>query len=299
MTDRVLDLAERPASLRVSNSQLSVRFGKDEPITIPLSDLAVVIVSHPQVSFTHAVLSGLATAGAIFVTCDEKHLPVSMLLPLVSHSLQTERFAAQAALALPVRKRIWQQIARAKILAQARLLTERTGEDGGLGGLAGKVRSGDPSNLEARAARIYWQKIFGDTEFRRDREKEGLNACLNYGYAVLRAMVARAICGAGLHPSLSVHHHNRYDSFCLADDLMEPFRPVVDRVAARLREEHGAAVPLGRETKRVLLESLIARFEWKDESRTLFDWLGQSANSLAAAIEAGEAGAAKLVLPEL
>ena len=115
MTDRVLDISERPASLSVRNSQLSIRFERDEPVTIPLTDIAVVIVSHPQVSYTHAVLSGLALAGALFVTCDEKHLPVSMLLPLVTHSLQTERFAAQAALALPVRKRIWQQIARAKI----------------------------------------------------------------------------------------------------------------------------------------------------------------------------------------
>src|SRR5487761_636672 len=258
MTDRVLDLSDRPASLSVRNSLLWIRFGQEEPITIPLSDLAVVIVSHPQVSYTHAVLSGLAQAGAMFVTCDEKHLPVSMLLPLVTHSLQTERFAAQAGLALPVRKRIWQQIARAKIQAQARVLKERTGEESGLRALASQVRSGDPANLEARAARVYWQKIFGEIEFRRDREQDGLNACLNYGYAVLRAMVARAICGAGLHPSLSLHHHNRYDAFCLADDLMEPFRPVVDRVVALLRDERGPDVPLDRDAKKRILETLLA-----------------------------------------
>ena len=271
MTDRVLDLSERPASLSVRNSLLSIRFGQEEPITIPLSDLAVVIVSHPQVSYTHAVLSGLAMAGALFVTCDEKHLPVSMLLPLVTHSLQTERFAAQASLPLPARKRLWQQIARAKILAQARLLKQRTGSDGGLGGFASHVRSGDPANLEARAARVYWQKVFGEIEFRRDREQGGLNACLNYGYAILRAIVARSICGAGLHPSLSVHHHNRYDTFCLADDLMEPFRPVVDRVVAGLRDDRGADMPLDREARRRILEALLARFEWNEESRTLFD----------------------------
>jgi CRISP-associated protein Cas1 len=299
MTDRVLDFSDKPASLSVSNSLLSVRFGKEEPITIPLSDLAVVIVSHPQVHYTHAVLSGLALAGAMFVTCDEKHLPVSMMLPLVTHSLQTERFAAQAGLPLPVRKRLWQQIAKAKILAQARLLEERTGEGAGLAALAGKVRSGDPANVEARAARFYWQRVFGDFEFRRDREQEGLNACLNYGYSVLRALVARAICGAGLHPSLSVHHHNRYDTFCLADDLMEPFRPVVDRVAARLLDERGPAVPLDRDSKKILIEALLARFDWKDESRTLFDWLNKVAASLAESIDAGEAGAAKLFIPEL
>src|SRR5579862_3003217 len=124
MTDRVLDISEWPASLSVSNSLLTLRYGNEKPVTIPLSDLAVVIVSHPQVSYTHAVLSGLALVGAMFITCDEKHLPVSMLLPLVTHSLQTERFSAQAGLPVPVRKRLWQQIARAKILAQARLLKQ-------------------------------------------------------------------------------------------------------------------------------------------------------------------------------
>ena len=136
-------------------------------------------------------------------------------------------------------------------------------------------------------------------EFRRDREQDGLNACLNYGYAVLRAIVARAICGAGLHPSLSLHHHNRYDAFCLADDLMEPFRPVVDRVVAELRDDRGPDVPLDRESKRKILEELLGRFEAEGESRTLFDWIGRAAASLATAIEAGEAGAAKLFIPEL
>lgn len=299
MTDRILDISEHPASLSVRNSLLSIRCGQEEPVTVPLEELAVVIVSHPQVTYTHAVLSGLALAGALFITCDEKHLPVSMMLPLVTHSLQTERFAAQAGLPLPVRKRLWQQIARAKILAQARLLMERTGADNGLPALASQVRSGDPTNLEARAARVYWQKVFGEIEFRRDREMDGLNACLNYGYAVLRAIVARAICGAGMHPSLSLHHHNRYDTFCLADDLMEPFRPVVDRVVAGLRDDRGADVPPDRESKRRILEALLGRFEFEGESRTLFDWVRRMADSLAAAIEAGEAGAAKLSIPEL
>jgi CRISPR-associated protein Cas1 len=299
MTDRVLDISEHPASLSVRNSLLSIRCGQEEPVTVPLGDLAVVIVSHPQVSYTHAVLSGLALAGALFITCDEKHLPVSMMLPLVTHSLQTERFAAQAGLPIPVRKRLWQQIARAKILSQARLLVERTGTDHGLAGFAGQVRSGDPTNLEARAARVYWQSVFGEIEFRRDREMDGLNACLNYGYAVLRAIVARAICGAGMHPSLSLHHHNRYDTFCLADDLMEPFRPIVDRVVAGLRDERGADVPPDRESKRRILEALLARFEAEGESRTLFDWVRRMTDSLVLAIEAGEAGAAKLSIPEL
>ncbi len=156
-----------------------------------------------------------------------------MLLPLVTHSLQAERFAAQARLAAPVRKRAWQQIVQAKITAQGRLLKERTHNDHGLDAIAKSVKSGDTANVEARAARIYWGKLFGETVFRRDADGDGLNACLNYGYAILRAVVARSLCGAGLHPSLGIHHHNRYDAFCLADDLMEPFRPLVDREVAR------------------------------------------------------------------
>jgi CRISPR-associated protein Cas1 len=323
MTDRILDISDRPAFLSVRNSLLVIRFASGAPasppaerpsdeaaaapepewrhrgapkeeITIPLSDLAALIVSHPQVSYTHAVLSGLAATGALFIACNEKHLPAAMLLPLVTHSTQAERFAAQAQLSLPARKRLWQELVRAKLLAQARLLAERTGQDWGLEPMAGRVRSGDAGNLESLAARIYWRALFGD--FHRDPEAEGVNACLNYGYAVVRAVVARAICGAGLHPSLGVHHHNRYDAFCLADDLMEPFRPLVDRVVARLRDARGPEMALDKEAKRVLLEGVLARYVAEGESRTLFDWAARTASSLAAVVESREQ---KLFVPAL
>jgi len=264
--------------------------------TVPLADIAVLITSHPQISFTHAVLTGLAGAGGIFIACDEKHMPAAMLLPLATHSTQTERFAAQAELSQPARKRLWQQIVQAKLRAQAGLLLERTGRDWGLGPLVSRVRSGDTGNLEARAARIYWQALFGEDDFHRDPEGEGVNALLNYGYAVLRAVVARALCAAGLHPSLGVHHHNRYDAFCLADDLMEPFRPVVDRVVARLRDERGKEFPLDKESKRAILESLLGRFTAEGESRTLFDWTSRTASSLAGVIESK---ADKLEIPRI
>jgi CRISPR-associated protein Cas1 len=210
-----------------------------ETQTIPFADIAVLVTSHPQISFTQAALAGLAAAGGMLIVSNEKHLPAAMLLPLSTHSTQTERFARQAAVSLPTRKRAWQQIVQAKLRAQARLLEETTGADQGLRVMAAKVRSGDPDNLEAQAARIYWPALLGKDAsgepFRRDPEGEGINVHLNYGYAVLRAIVARALCASGLHPSLGVHHHNRYDTFCLADDLMEPFRPLVDRVVAGLR----------------------------------------------------------------
>src|SRR5579875_749035 len=307
MNERILDLSERPARLSVRNGRLVIDFvpsptaspdNRDpqsglraraaQEQTVPLADIAVVIAAHPQISFTQAVLAGLAEAGGIFIACNEKRTPCAMLLPLENHSTQTERFRAQADLPLPNRKRLWQQIVKAKVLAQAKLLKERTGEDWGLEMLAAGVRSGDPQNIEARAARIYWKNLFGEEDFRRNPEGEGLNPVLNYGYAVLRAICARALCAAGLHPSLGIHHHNRYDAFCLADDLMEPFRPVVDRVAAALRDARGADPGLGRGTKGAGRGALVARVSGNGESRTLFDWVNRTAQSLAAAIENGE-----------
>ncbi|HJT36296.1 MAG TPA: type II CRISPR-associated endonuclease Cas1, partial [Pirellulales bacterium] len=202
--------------------------------SVPLTEIAVLIAAHPQVTFTQAVLGGLAAAGGIFIVCDERWLPAGMLLPLRGHHLQARRFQAQAAVAAPVKKRLWQQIVRAKIETQAQALETLHGDSAGLRPLVPLVRSGDPENIEARAARIYWPLLFADESFRRQWEAGDQNRLLNYGYAVLRAIVARALCAAGLHPTLGLHHHNQYSAFCLADDLMEPFRPVVDIVVARL-----------------------------------------------------------------
>ena len=279
---------------RDPESGLRARSAQEQ--TIPLAEIAVLIAAHPQISFSHAVLSGLAEAGGMFIACNEKRMPCAMLLPLENHSTQTERFHAQANLPLPNRKRLWQQVVKAKIVAQARLLKEHTGQDWGLEMLAATVRSGDPQNVEARAARIYWKNLFGEDGFRRNPDGEGLNPPLNYGYAILRAITARALCAAGLHPSLGIHHHNRYDAFCLADDLMEPFRPLVDCAVAELREQHNGDPELDRETRRALLEALLARFAAEGESRTLFDWVSRTASSLAAAIESGEK---KLQIPLL
>ncbi len=279
---------------RPRDPESGLRARNTQEQTLPLADIAALIVSHPQVSYSHAVLSGLAAAGATFIACDVKHLPAAMLLPLVSHSTQTERFAAQVQMSLPTRKRAWQEIVRAKLLSQARLLEERTGKDWGLGPLAARVRSGDTGNLESQAARIYWPALFGD--FRRDPEGEGVNACLNYGYAIARAVVARALCGAGLHPSFGVHHHNRYDPFCLADDMMEPYRPLVDRVVARLRDERGPEVNVDKDSKRAILEGVLTRYSAEGESRTLFDWASRAAASLTAVIEGR---AEKLEVPVL
>lgn len=296
MTDRIIDLSEEPARLSVRNSLLVIGRNSDGEVTLPLADLAVLIVSHPQVTFTHAVLSGIAAAGGAFITCDGRHLPIGMLLPLVSHFVQAERFARQAQASLPTRKRLWKQIVRAKLRAQARLLSELRGDDMRLAELARRVRSGDPQNIEAQASRRYWPALFRDDEYRRGAEEDGRNSALDYGYAVLRAAVGRALCAAGLHPSLGLHHHNRYDAFCLADDVMEPFRPVVDAVVARRAEGQGFPERLDRDAKTALLEGLMGRFTIEGESRTLFDVVSRTAASLAA-VFAGERR--DLLLPDI
>ena len=295
MTDRILDVAERPARLRVENGLLVIEPDNADKTTLPLTDIAVLIVSHPQVSYTQAVLAGLARAGAAFVACDERHMPAAMLLPLERHSTQGERFQEQADAPLPTKKRLWQQIVQAKLRAQARVLANHAGGDHGLAAMAERVRSGDPENLEARAAQRYWPALFGP-DFRRNPDLEDQNAFLNYGYGVLRATVARAICSAGLHPCLGLHHHNRYDAFRLADDLMEPYRPLVDRAVFEWVKATGQVYPVDKHAKNALLLALTERIEQEGESRTLFDLLSRSAASLAA-VFMGERK--DLLLPEL
>jgi len=294
MTDRIIDISEESVHLSARNSLLVIERSCEE-VTIPLEDIAVVVVSHPWVTFTHAVFTGLAQAGASVVLCDGKHMPAAMLMPLESHFTQAERFVRQARAPAPVCKQLWKQLVRAKIKAQARLLQELRGDDSDLSDLITKVRSGDPTNVESQASRRYWPALFG-AEFRRDRFGEDENRFLNYGYAVLRAIVARAVCAAGLHPSLGLHHHNRYDAFCLVDDLMEPFRPIVDRAVFHLCEERGAAAPLDKQTKAALLGALTGKYEVEGEKRTLFDIVTRTAQSLAA-VFAGERD--RLVLPDV
>jgi CRISP-associated protein Cas1 len=295
MTERILDLSEEPAVLHVRLAQLVIERDGQENVAIPLCDLAVLVVSHPDVTYSQSVLCGLTEAGGIFVACNGKRAPVGMLLPLDAHYVQTERFLEQAHASAPQQKRLWRQIVRAKVRAQGRLLQRLHGSDAGLCELARRVRSGDPENVEAQASRRYWPSLFADPHFRRDRDAEDQNRLLNYGYAVLRALTARAGCAAGLHPSLGLHHHNRYNAFCLADDLMEPFRPIVDEAVFLWYRDNGPDAPLDRWAKTVVLESLLGRFTFEEESRTLFDIIARIASSLAS-VYAGERK--DMLLPE-
>jgi CRISPR-associated protein Cas1 len=282
MTDRFLDLSDNPAHLNTRGALLVVRGGSDgrQETTVPLAEISAVVASHPAVTLTLASLARLAEAGVPLVVCDDHRMPTAMMLPLEGHFTQAERFERQIAASLPMRKRLWRDIVRAKVRAQGRLLARVRGDDGGLERLAEKVLSGDTGNIEARAARLYWPLLFGP-DFARRRDAEDQNRLLNYGYAVLRAAVSRAICASGLHPSLGLQHHNRYDAFRLADDLMEPLRPLVDEAVVGVVEKAGPGAPLDAETKSALLAILTSRVKTGRERRVLPDALGHYAASLA------------------
>jgi len=285
MTGRILDFSESGAHLSLQYNQLVIRReGAGKPITTPVEELAALILSNPAITITQPLMAALAEAGAVLVVCAANHIPISILTPLQGHSTQAERMARQAAAPLPLRKRIWKTIVQSKIRSQARLLEELTGGDAGLRAIANRVRSGDPDNCEAHAARVYWPLLFANPDFRRNPEGEGANPFLNYGYAILRAITARALCATGLHPSLGVHHHNRYDACCLADDLMEPFRPIVDRAVAKGLPEWGPDTGMNRDIKRALLGALTAEVEIEGQSRSLFDLLRHASASLAAVL---------------
>lgn len=262
MIKRTLEISRQPAHLAVRNEQLLLKRDGQIVGQAPCEDIGVVVVDHPQTTYSHHALAKLAESGAAVVLCGRDHLPAAMILPLADHSQVVWRLADQMEASKPLRKQLWRQLVVAKICAQAANLDRSLAAHKKLLALAGEVRSGDTTNIEAQAAKLYWRNwLFTsdtqalDTEaFRRDPNGSGLNAFLNYGYAILRAAIGRAIVAAGLQPSLGVHHSNRSNAFCLADDLIEPFRPLVDD---RVREMHSQGYDqLNQPAKAQLLELL-------------------------------------------
>ncbi len=284
MTDRIIEIGDSVARASLSNRQLLLKLLSGETVSIALRDLAAVILSGRHLTLSRALMAALSSAGVAVILVGEKGLPVGQILPLEQHSTQATRFRAQADLSRPRAKRIWQTLVRAKIDQQAALLEQLHADDAGLRELARQVRSGDPDNREAVAARRYWNRLFGDTSFRRRRDADDQNRLLNYGYAVLRAAVARAICAVGLHPGLGVHHHHRSDAFCLADDLIEPYRPLVDAEVVEIAGEYGNDVAIDRPVKTRLLGVLTERWLSDGEDRAILDLIARSARSLAATL---------------
>ncbi|MBQ2913658.1 MAG: type II CRISPR-associated endonuclease Cas1 [Bacteroidales bacterium] len=199
--------------------------------TIPVEDIGIVVLDNKQITITHGLLEALLENNAAVITCDSSRLPAGLMLPLCGNTTQNERFRSQLDASLPLKKQMWQQTIQAKIKNQAKVLQSQGVEIGNMLVWAEKVKSGDTDNLEARAAAYYWKNVFPFIDrFYRDRNGVPPNNLLNYGYAVLRAIIARALVSSGLLPTLGIHHHNRYNAYCLADDIMEPYRPYVDKL---------------------------------------------------------------------
>ncbi len=287
MIERIIEIAEQSAFLNLDNNQLSIRLPDAQTVTVPIGEVQCLILANPALTITGALLSALAENGAVVVICGKDRMPSSIQLPIKGNYIQNERFRSQTEAKLPLRKRLWQTVIQEKIRRQGKLLQELHSCDHGLQNLAEQVRSGDPENIEGRAAALYW-KNFWCGEFQRDREASDCNMLLNYGYAVLRAITARACCGAGLHPTLGINHHNRYNAYCLADDLMEPFRTVVDKAVYQLNPDNHAVENLTQEMRRTLIASLQGKMETLNGMWKISDLIQRSANQLAESFQTGE-----------
>ena len=218
------------------NDTLPQSFKTQAVKQIPIEDIGVVVLDNKQITITQGALSALLDNNVAVISCDEHHMPAGLMLPLEGNTTQSERFKHQIDASLPLKKQLWQQTIQAKITNQAAVLREQRGlACGNMEAWAKQVKSGDSDNLEGRAAAFYWQNLFGHIDgFNRDREGVPPNNLLNYGYAILRAVVARSLVGSGLLPTLGIHHHNRYNAYCLADDIMEPYRPYVDKLVTEI-----------------------------------------------------------------
>ena len=215
-----------------NNKTLPEAIKKEAERTIPIEDIGVVVLDNRRITITSGAMEALLENNCAVITCNQKSMPVGLLLPLCGNTTQNERFRSQLEASLPLRKQLWQQTIKQKILNQEHVLRINTDQETKCMRVwSNDVRSGDSDNLEARAAAYYWRNVFTTyPNFVRDREGTPPNNLLNYGYAILRAIIARALVGSGLLPTLGIHHHNRYNAYCLADDIMEPYRPYVDQL---------------------------------------------------------------------
>jgi len=299
-----------PAYLNLRNGQLIVRlpevekndtltesFKKEAVATIPVEDIGVVIIDHKQVTITQGLMSALIENNASVIVCNDTHHPTGLMLPLDMHNIQHERFKAQIEATIPLKKQLWQQTVEAKINNQAYMLEKAGCDPGRLTAFAKSVKSGDPDNIEGTAAHYYWSNLFKDHfGFSRDRNGVPPNNLLNYGYAILRAITARSLVGSGLLPTLGIHHSNKYNAYCLADDIMEPYRPFVDEIVYRIASSGTDCAELTTELKKQLLAICTIDIYFDDEHSPLMVGMQRTTASLAQCFE-GERR--KIIYPEL
>jgi CRISPR-associated protein Cas1 len=284
-----------PAYLSVRLSQLEIRlpevtcndtlpdhFKENLVRRVPIEDIGVVVLDNKRITLTQATLSALLANHVSVICCDERSMPTGLLLPLAGNTTQSERFRAQIEASQPLRKQLWQQTVQMKVLNQSAVLQRyRKLSCSNMEAWAKQVKSGDSENVEGRAAVYYWQNLFPSIpNFRRDREGIPPNALLNYGYAILRAVVARSLVVSGLLPTLGIHHHNRYNAYCLADDIMEPYRPYVDALVVELVDSGADYSMLTPELKAKLLTIPVLDVVINDRRSPLMVGVGQTTASL-------------------
>lgn len=248
------------AHLCCRNRQIIIKIddpatGKPQEHTRPIEDIGVIVIESEQVTLSSYLISALLENKVAIIICNDKHMPAGLMLPLVGNTEQSEKYDAQITASLPLKKQLWQQTIAMKIRNQGAVLKKVNNlEIGNMLAWSSQVRSGDPDNLEGRAAAYYWRNLFGeDSGFVRRQEGDDPNGLLNYGYAILRAVIARSLVASGLIPTLGIHHSNKYNAYCLADDIMEPYRPYVDLMVVNLIRKFHLPPEISKETKKHLL----------------------------------------------
>lgn len=285
MNERIIDISGEGASLSAEGGLLVIQKKEGEKLSVPFDQVGVVILAHPMIRITGAALSRIVMNKGMVIVC-ESYLPVAMLLPIGTHSTASRNYTLQAMAKTVLKKHLWAEIVRAKVRFQSDLL-DRLGRPNPLKRLVSLVRSGDTTNVEGHAARLYWEALFGE-DFVRDRERQDVNRFLNYGYIVLRSCVARALCSSGLHPSFGIYHHNQYNAYCLVDDMMEPFRPLVDEIVWWLWKSDLGEAELSPTIKKELVKVLQKRVLLDGRWYELFDALSLVSSSLLLSYEKGE-----------
>lgn len=295
-----------PAYLKTQNEQLVVTLPENKSglteamrsTTIPIEDIGIVILDHQQITISQALMAKLLANNVALITCDSTHHPTGMMLNLNGNTLQAERFAAQIDVTVPLKKQLWAQTVEQKITNQAAVLKkQKQGDHGVLINYTKLVRSGDPENLEGRAAAYYWKHLFGDASgFLRHREGASPNHLLNYGYAIIRASVARALVGSGLLPTFGIHHRNKYNAYCLADDIMEPYRPYVDALVCEMIKAGNVSDEITKENKQQLLELPTLDVILDGEKSPLFIAVQRTSASL---VKCYEGSQRKVLYPEI
>lgn len=285
MPGRIVEISNPLVSLSMLRGFMLVKIEGEEKSRIAFEDIDVLILNGSGATITTNLLNSLLEAGCMVVVLGKNYLPSGIFYPTNPHHLHKQKINLQIEATKPLQKRLWQAVVKAKILNQAAVIsTFSGGEERQLTQLAKKVSSGDKENLEAQAARKYWQRLFGKN-FRRNFDDAGINSLLNYGYAILRSAVARAIFAAGLHPAIGIHHSNQSNAFCLVDDLMEPFRPVVDFVVKTIVDKNGKIDELTPEIKKSLAKILNIDLSTSVGTTPLSNCLARLAQSFVRSLE--------------